>query len=90
MPCLPRRRGRNGKYPHTPGVDAATWYPKPESGLKPGDQVLVTGYGLGMNGGGYGEYIRVPAAWVVRLPENLSLRGEHDLRYGQFTAACPV
>ena len=69
-------KGVTRKYPHTPGVDAAgVIVESSDSALKPGDEVLVTGYDLGMNtSGGYEEYIRVPANWVVRLPENLSLR----------------
>ena len=32
-----------------------------------GDEVIVTGYDLGMNtAGGFGQYIRVPAAWVIK------------------------
>src|SRR5688572_23961508 len=39
----------------------------------PGDQVLVTGYDLGVaNDGGYAGYVRVPAAWVVPLPPQLT------------------
>jgi putative YhdH/YhfP family quinone oxidoreductase len=41
----------------------------------PGDKVIVTGYDLGMNhAGGYGQYIRVPSSWAVRLPEGLTLK----------------
>ncbi|HYX09511.1 MAG TPA: YhdH/YhfP family quinone oxidoreductase, partial [Bacteroidales bacterium] len=40
-----------------------------------GDKVIVTSYDLGMNtDGGFGEYIRVPADWAVKLPENLTLK----------------
>jgi putative YhdH/YhfP family quinone oxidoreductase len=43
--------------------------------FSPGDEVIVTGFDLGMNtSGGFGQYIRVPAEWVVRKPANLSLR----------------
>ena len=39
----------------------------------PGDQVLVTGFGLSEDhDGGYAQWVRVPSAWVVRLPEGLS------------------
>ena len=72
-------RGHKGitrKYPHTPGIDASgivveSLSPK----FNTGEEVLVTGYDLGMNtDGGFGEYIRVPAEWVVKLPQNLNLR----------------
>jgi len=43
--------------------------------------VIVTSYDLGMNtSGGFGQYIRVPAGWVVPLPENLSPR--ESMAYG--------
>ena len=49
---------------------------------------MVTGYDLGMNtSGGYEEYIRVPAHWVVPLPENLSLRESMIYGTAGFTAA---
>lgn len=82
-------KGVTRKYPHTPGVDAAGVVTESQNpDFKPGDQVLVTGYDLGMNtAGGYAEYIRVPAAWVVRLPENLSLRESMIYGTAGFTAA---
>ncbi|WP_165855218.1 YhdH/YhfP family quinone oxidoreductase [Marinobacter sp. JSM 1782161] len=65
-------KGVTREFPHTPGIDAAGEVV--ESSLsKPavGDKVIVTGYDLGMNtDGGFGEYIRVPAAWVVPMPAN--------------------
>jgi putative YhdH/YhfP family quinone oxidoreductase len=82
-------KGVTRNYPHTPGVDAAGVVVESQAAdFKPGDQVLVTGYDLGMNtAGGYAEYIRVPAAWVVRLPENLSLRESMIYGTAGFTAA---
>ena len=39
-----------------------------------GDAVLVVGHELGVkHHGGYAEYARVPANWVVKLPQDLSL-----------------
>lgn len=85
-------RGVTRKYPHTPGVDASGIVEMSDSTLfKKGDEVLVTGYDLGMNTcGGYEQYIRVPAAWVVPLPNGISL-GEAMI-YGTagFTAAMSV
>jgi len=82
-------KGVTRKYPHTPGVDAAgVVVESSNADFKPGEKVLVTGYDLGMNtSGGYEEYIRVPAAWVVRLPENLSLRESMIYGTAGFTAA---
>jgi len=69
-------KGVTRKYPHTPGIDAAGVVAESVSPeFTPGDQVIVTSYDLGMNtSGGFGQYIRVPADWVVRVPENLNGR----------------
>ncbi len=63
-------------YPHTPGIDASGVVEESANpAFKPGAEVICTSYDLGMNtAGGYGQYIRVPADWVVPLPSGLSLR----------------
>ncbi|MDH3774849.1 MAG: YhdH/YhfP family quinone oxidoreductase [Deltaproteobacteria bacterium] len=75
-------RGVTKNYPHTPGVDAAGVVEESLSeAFQPGDEVIVTSYDLGMNTpGGFGQYIRVPAGWVVPLPENLSPK--ESMAYG--------
>lgn len=85
-------KGVTRQYPHTPGIDAAGEVVSSESQLfSPGDRVLVTGYDLGMNtDGGFAEYIRVPAAWVVPLPDGLTLRQSMVLGTAGFTAALCV
>jgi acrylyl-CoA reductase (NADPH) len=85
-------RGVTRKYPHTPGIDAAGVVAESASdAFKPGDEVIVTSYDLGMNtSGGFGQYIRVPAGWVVRLPENLTLRESMVYGTAGFTAALSV
>ncbi len=69
-------KGVTRSYPHTPGIDAVGVVV--ESGndaLKMGDEVIVTSYDLGMNtDGGFAEYIKVPAAWAVKLPENMTMK----------------
>jgi len=67
-------RGVTRNYPHTPGIDAAGVVAESgHAGFSRGDEVLVTSYDLGMNiSGGFAEYIRVPASWVVPLPAGLS------------------
>lgn len=51
----------------------------------------MTGYDLGMNtAGGFSEYIRVPSDWVVKLPENLSLKESMIYGTAGFTAALSV
>lgn len=85
-------RGVTKSYPHVPGVDAAGIVVRadvPE--FRPGDEVLVTGYDLGSNSdGGWADYIRVPAAWVVRRPENLPLRECMEYGTAGFTAGLSV
>jgi putative YhdH/YhfP family quinone oxidoreductase len=80
------------KLPHVPGIDAAGRVVRSETNdFDPGDPVLVTGYGLGAEQwGGWAEYIRVPAAWPVRLPAELST--DEAMTYGTagFTAAQSV
>lgn len=85
-------RGITRQYPHTPGVDASGTVEESASpAFSPGDKVIVTGYDLGMNtSGGFGGYIRVPAEWVVPLPETLSLREAMVFGTAGFTAALSV
>jgi putative YhdH/YhfP family quinone oxidoreductase len=85
-------KGVTRRYPHTPGIDAAGLVVESSSeNFKAGDSVLVTGYDLGMNTpGGYGQYIKVPANWVVKLPETLSLRESMIYGTAGFTAALSV
>ena len=68
-------KGVTRKYPHTPGIDAAGIIEETSSKkLKKGDEVIVTGYDMGMNtSGGFGEYIKVPEEWVIKKPDNFSL-----------------
>lgn len=82
-------RGVTRKYPHTPGVDAVGVVEESISKeFRPGDAVIVTSYDLWMNtSGGFAQYIRVPADWVVKLPRNLTLK--ESMMYGSagFTSA---
>ena len=68
-------KGVTRKYPHTPGIDAAGIIEETTSEkFKKGDEVIVTGYDMGMNTfGGFGEYIKVPEEWIIKKPNNLSL-----------------
>lgn len=81
-------KGVTKKYPHTPGIDAAGEVVHSENeNFKVGDKVIVTGNDLGMNSsGGFGQYIRVPAEWVVSLPEGLSLKEAMIIGTAGFTA----
>lgn len=69
-------RGVTKNYPHTPGIDAVGIIEQSNSQLfNSGEQVIVTSYDLGMNtNGGFAEYIKVPASWAIKLPEQLSMK----------------
>ena len=81
-------RGVTRHYPHTPGIDAAGVVEYCESNkFKAGEAVVVISFGLGANtAGGFGQYIRVPDDWVMRLPEGLSLRESMIYGTAGFTA----
>jgi len=82
-------RGVTRKYPHTPGVDAAGTVEESSSlNINIGEKVIVHGYDLGMNtSGGFGQYIRVPSDWVVKLPERLTTMEAMMFGTAGFTAA---
>jgi putative YhdH/YhfP family quinone oxidoreductase len=86
------RPGVTKKYPHTPGIDAAGEVVECTDGsFRPGEQVIVTGFDLGMGTvGGFGQYIRVPSAWAVRLPAGLSLKESMEVGTAGFTAGLSV
>ena len=85
-------KGVTRNYPHTPGVDAAGIVSSSESNkFKVGDAVIVTSYDLGMNHpGGFAEYIKVPEAWLVAMPDNLDARKAMIFGTAGFTAALSV
>ncbi len=85
-------KGVTRNFPHTPGIDAAGEVVECAGGaFAPGEKVVVTGWDLGMNtAGGFGQFIRVPAAWAVRLPEGLTLKESMALGTAGFTAALSV
>ena len=82
-------RGVTRNYPHIPGIDAAGIIEESiSSDFKKGDKVLVTGFDLGMNtSGGFGQYIRVPAKWVIKLPRGLKLKESMIFGTAGLTAA---
>ena len=67
-------------------VDAST-----DGRFNPGDQVLVTGYDLGVqHDGGYAGYVRVPAEWVVPIPPGLNVFEAMALGTAGFTAGLAI
>lgn len=85
-------KGVTRRYPHTPGIDVAGVVEQSAvSEFVAGDEVIVTGYDLGMNtSGGYAQYVRVPAAWLLKRPKGLSLRESMALGTAGLTAALCV
>lgn len=85
-------KGVTRQYPHTPGIDAAGVVAESANPMfEAGEEVIVIGYDLGMNtAGGFGEFIRVPASWVVKRPSGLSLNEAMIIGTAGFTAALCV
>jgi putative YhdH/YhfP family quinone oxidoreductase len=79
-------------YPFVPGVDLAGIVAESsDSRFKTGDEVLATSYELGVSHyGGYSEYARVKADWVVPLPDGLTLKEAMALGTAGFTAALAI
>ena len=84
--------GVTREFPHTPGIDAAGEVISCTDGsFQPGDRVIVTSYDLGMEtDGGFGQMIRVPSKWALKLPEGLSLKESMMLGTAGLTAALSV
>ncbi|MBU8912260.1 MAG: YhdH/YhfP family quinone oxidoreductase, partial [Desulfobacterales bacterium] len=85
-------RGVTRQYPHTPGIDAAGIVEESRvDTIKKGEKVIVTSYDLGMNtAGGFGQYIRVPGDWVVKLPDGLTLKQSMIFGTAGFTAGMSI
>ena len=80
------------RYPCIGGIDmAGTVAKSTDARFKEGDAVIATSYDIGVaHHGGYAEYGRVPADWVVPLPEGLSLQDAMALGTAGYTAALGV
>ncbi|WAC64210.1 YhdH/YhfP family quinone oxidoreductase [Pseudoxanthomonas sp. SL93] len=77
------------RFPLVGGIDVAGHVvASTDPGFREGDAVLVTGCGLSeTRDGGYAEYARLQAEWVIPLPGGLSLRESMILGTAGFTAA---
>lgn len=82
-------KGITKKFPHTPGIDAAGVVEISRNpNFATGEEVIVTGYDLGMNtDGGMAEFIRVPGQWIVPKPSEYSLKECMAIGTAGFTAA---
>lgn len=79
-------------YPFVPGIDLAGVVVSSEDPrFKEGDEVIATSYEIGVSHfGGYSEYARIPAKWVVPLPAGLTLKKAMIIGTAGFTAALSV
>ncbi len=77
------------RFPIVGGIDASgRVVSSGDPRFKPGDAVLVTGYDLGVaHDGGYAKFVRVPADWVVPIPDGLSMFDVMVIGTAGFTAA---
>jgi acrylyl-CoA reductase (NADPH) len=78
--------------PLVPGVDFAGEVIASHSGdVQVGDHVIVHGHDVGVaHPGGFAEYARVPAEWVVPVPAGLDCREAMALGTAGFTAALSI
>ena len=80
------------QFPMTPGIDlVGTVEESNAADFAKGDDVLLTGYGVGeSHAGGYAEYARLQADWLVPLPADMT--PEHAMAIGTagFTAMLAV
>ena len=80
------------KFPLIGGIDVSgTVVSSRDARFSAGDEVLVTGYDLGVGqDGGFAGTVRVPGDWVVPLPAGLTLRDAMVYGTAGFTAALSV
>ena len=80
------------RFPCVGGIDlAGEVVESADARFKAGDQVIATSFDIGVaHHGGYAEYARVPAQWVVALPEGLDLFESMALGTAGFTAALGI
>jgi len=78
--------------PLVPGIDlAGTVVESGAPSIPPGSAVLAHGYELGVSHhGGYAEYARLPADWVVPLPAGLTTREAMAIGTAGYTAAMAI
>jgi NADPH2:quinone reductase len=80
------------RFPLIGGIDVAGMVrSSTDRRFREGDRVLVTGYDLGVSqDGGYAGLVRVPADWVVRIPDGLTPRDAMILGTAGFTAGLAI
>lgn len=81
-------RGIIRKFPAIPGIDfAGTVRTSANPAYKPGDAVVLTGWGVGeRHWGGYSQVARVKSEWLVPLPAGLGLKQSMQIGTAGLTA----
>lgn len=79
-------------YPLVPGIDlAGTVSVSAHPGWKPGDKVVLNGWGVGeSHSGGLAEKARLKGEWLVPLPEGLTTRQAMAIGTAGYTSALSV
>ncbi len=85
-------KGVAKEYPFVPGIDVVgTVLESADKRFSVGDNVIATGYKIGMAvNGGFGEIVHLPAEWVVHLPENMEMFDAMSIGTAGITAAACV
>jgi alcohol dehydrogenase len=80
------------RFPCVGGIDlCGEVVDSADARFKVGDKVIATSFDIGVaHHGGYAEYARVPAGWVVALPAGLDLFEAMALGTAGFTAALGI
>jgi putative YhdH/YhfP family quinone oxidoreductase len=80
------------RFPCIGGIDlSGTVVASSDARFKKGDAVIATSYDIGVaHDGGFAEYARVPADWVVPMPKGMTLRDAMALGTAGFTAGLAV
>lgn len=92
MLAVQKKGGVIRDYPMIPGIDfSGTVVHTADGRFQQGQEVIVTGFEMGMSHtGGFSEYARVPAEWIVPLPDGLSLKDAMVFGTAGFTAALSI
>lgn len=92
MLAVQKNGGVIRNYPMIPGIDlSGEIVESTDPRFVKGQEVLVTGYKMGMSHtGGFSEYARVPADWVISLPKDLTTKDAMILGTAGLTAALSI
>ncbi|MGG4549706.1 YhdH/YhfP family quinone oxidoreductase [Rossellomorea marisflavi] len=92
MLAVQKNGGVIKNYPMIPGIDLSGHVVhSTDKRYTAGQEVIVTGFALGMSHtGGFAEFARVPADWIVPMPLNFSLRDAMVFGTAGFTAALSI